>query len=425
MKCICNKQYRFLYKSVKLKRNVIHPELENFRCDLYKRFEKEFIDFFVKRGLASTDKTIIKIQKAFGRWIMLQISLGYTTRDPVIPYKLDEKSFVQLKEDIENFSEKKTVQSKALTINADDLVADIKLEKLCKKYDAEIGSYIKDHNIKTLDNLDIVSVSHGGGNKYTLKVNKCRTISVSKAVHDRIKILFITNQTFNQNLKNDNLFYYLLYCLMLRYIAISDQGVRQGAKPQAFFDALEEFNINFETFAASFAASSNHICSLFYDIEKYFGSYGNFFDLVPQRGFYQVNPPLDSLITVMAVERVLHILQNTKETKKLGFILFIPAWDFETIKAKGYTGKLEKFNDFPIYYKAKDSKYLVYNYNILGKKIKYVQYQSVLQDSGIYETEEQSDATYDYPHVMILGTTKFRQTFDAKKMERILNSFSD
>lgn len=417
MKCVCNRQYCFKYRAVKLKRKVIHPELENYRCDMYKRFEKEFITFFVKKNMASTDKTITKIQKAFGRWIMLQISLGYTTKDPIIPYKLDSKSYVQLKEDIENFSEKKSV-------NVDDIINDIAMDKMCKKYDNDISTYIKKHQIKTFDNLECVSVVNENG-KYILHVSKCRTISISKTVHDRIKILFITNQTFNQNLKNDKMFYYLLYCLMLRYITISDQGVRQGAKPQSFFNALEEFDINFETFAASFAASSNYICSLFYDIEKYFGSYGNFFDIIPERGFYQVNPPLDSLITVMAVERVLHILQNAKETKKLGFILFIPAWDFETIKAKGYMGKLDKFNDFPIYYKAKNSKYLIYNYNIVGKKIRYVQYQSVLQDNGIYETEEQSDATYDYPHVMILGTTKFRETFDPIKMENVLNSFNN
>ena len=44
--------------------------------------------------------------------------------------------------------------------------------------------------------------------------------------------------------------------LMLRYITISEDGVRQGAKNQNIFDALHnEFNINFEGFAASFAAS--------------------------------------------------------------------------------------------------------------------------------------------------------------------------
>ena len=242
-----------------------------------------------------------------------------------------------------------------------------------------------------------------------------RTVDVSKVIHDRIKILFITNQTFGQNLKNEEDFYYLLYCLMLRYITISEEGVRQAGLVQSFFDALnEEFNINYECFAASFAASSNQICSLFYDIEKYFGSCGNFFELEPEMGFYQCSPPLDSLITTMAMDRILEILGRNNNQYPLAFVCLIPMWDNESIRKEGgESKKLELFDDFPIYYKARDSKHLIYNHDIINKKIIYYQYQGKGEMLGVFHA----------PHIMVLGNDKFRKSFNQNKFIKLLDIF--
>ena len=435
MRCICNIHYKFKYDASTLK-STINPYLENYRYHVYKNFEDEFIQYFAeiikkKHHFDNNNKLVEKIRKAFARWIMLQIALGCTNVDPIIPSDLNKNSFDQLKEDIVNFIPNDIMKMN----NVDKLIDELDMNSLCKKYNDAVEKFITDNDVKSFDHVDNVIVTFDDKiNEYTmvLKDNqktfdykKHKLIKISKDIYNRIKILFISNRSFNDNLVNENHFHYLLYCLMMRYIVISDQGIRQGAKTQKFFGALEKkFHINFETFAASFAASSNYICSLFYDIEKYFGSYGNFFKLKPIRGFYQVNPPLDSLITTMACERVLELLNETKQNIKLGFILFIPTWDFETVKAKGYVGKLEKYNDFPIYYKLKNSKYMLLNYDIIGKKINYIQYQSVLQGDGSYNTTTDMGATlYDFPHVMVLGTQRFGRSFNKNKMIKLLDSF--
>ncbi len=408
---LSNKVYKFYYKDFKPEIDIVNPILENHRYKVYRKFEQDFIDFFMNKKLNKNippNKQRVKVYKAFGRWIMLQISFGYNSKDPLIPVKLSKESFAQLEEDIRNFTRDKTV-------DYDSLIRELDMENRCVRCITDIETYIKSKDLQTFDKRIKIDVSlNKDTGMYSLSCGEGRVVEASKLIHDRIKILFITNQSFSQNINHEEVFYYLLYCLMLRYITISEDGVRQGAKNQPFFDALHnEFGINFEGFAASFAASNNYICSLFYDIEKYFGSYGNFFDINPIKGFYQVNPPLDSLITVMAMKRVMEILEKDSNEEMLGFACFIPTWDHETIKRKGYAGKLELYDDFPVYYEIKKNKHLIMNYDVLNKKIVYVQYQGKFQELG----------TYDCPHILILGNSKFRDWFNSKKMENLLEIF--
>ena len=42
---------------------------------------------------------------------------------------------------------------------------------------------------------------------------------------------------------------------------------------------FKSYGVNFELYGSAINALSDNYCSLFYDIEKYFGSKGNFFDI--------------------------------------------------------------------------------------------------------------------------------------------------
>jgi hypothetical protein len=414
MQQFSNKYYKFEYSDKLPEINIINPLLENYRYKLFRKLEQEFINFFMNKKINKNikpDSQRIKVHKAFGRWIMLQVSLGNNKIDPLIPSEISEMSYSpQLIEDIHNFTRDKT-------IGAEKLIKELDLISKCKKYINEIKEYIKQHKIKSFDKtIAINNFYNKASSMYELSVGEgTRTVEVSKLIHDRIKILFITNQSFSENLqKTEEDFYYVLYCLMLRYITISEEGVRQAGLMQIFFDALyKTFNINFECCASSFGASTNYICSLFYDIEQYFGSYGNFFELKPIKGFYQCSPPLDSLITTMAMEHIIDILTNDKNKHPLGFICFIPAWDHETLKKKGITGKLDMYEEFPIYYKLRDSKFLIYNHNIINKKIMYYQYQGKGEILG----------TFEAPHIIILGNETFRKTFNKDKLNALLEIF--
>jgi hypothetical protein len=96
---------------------------------------------------------------------------------------------------------------------------------------------------------------------------------------------------------------------------------------------------------------SDNYCSIFYDIEKYFGSKGNFFDIELKTGIYWCNPPyIDSLMTKTAYK----IIQNMDITNNIAFILTIPVWDelTKSLKITEITRNLDRennFSDYPIY----------------------------------------------------------------------------
>lgn len=437
--------YKFHFNSKLPKINTINPIVENKRYVVYRKLETDFVNYFAQFGTKlSEEKKRVKITKAFGRWIMLQISLGNTNDDPVIPSSFSSQTFDQLKEDIVNFTKDKT-------LNLDNLIAKFNMESRCKQAIDDIAKVEQLDHVKHLDKNIVISIyknkqqrggkndcnavsdsdqefvdsneldsGYSGSNLKMIKLEykpDMRVVELTEELYNRVRILFTMNQSFSVNLRDresSQLFHYLLYCLMLRYITISEEGVRQAGLTQTFFDALfRMFGIDFECFASGFGSSTRHICSLFYDIERYFGSYGNFFDMIPEKGFYQCSPPLDSLITTQAMEYVLQILEKDKNIHPLGFICMIPCWDFETIKQENKESRMELYEDFPIYYTLRDSKFLIYNLNVVNKKIAYYQYQGKSALLGIFHS----------PHIIVVGNNKFKNEFDAKKMDRMLDIF--
>ena len=61
-------------------------------------------------------------------------------------------------------------------------------------------------------------------------------------------------------------------------------------------DLSEQYSINFELFGSCFNHVYNKYCSLYYDLERYFGSVGNFFNIKLNEGIYFANPPFDETI---------------------------------------------------------------------------------------------------------------------------------
>lgn len=90
-------------------------------------------------------------------------------------------------------------------------------------------------------------------------------------------------------------FYEKVFILYYRYFAF-DSGKNQSSILPAFKMVLKRLlNIKVELFGSAINTSSR-FGSLFYDVERYFGSLGNFFDLDVRRGYFEVNPPYDDVI---------------------------------------------------------------------------------------------------------------------------------
>ncbi len=123
----------------------------------------------------------------------------------------------------------------------------------------------------------------------------------------------------------------------------------------------DDFGLAIECFASAINSSSKYFCSLYYDIEKYFGSIGNFFNLKPIRGTYSFNPPYQYDIISNGINKIIKHLDNSSD--KLAFIITIPIWDNEgkEYMANNMTennNNIINYDDFEIMNIVRNSSYL-------------------------------------------------------------------
>lgn len=103
----------------------------------------------------------------------------------------------------------------------------------------------------------------------------------------------------------------LICCLLLRYDAI---GIHIGKHNN--YDCLRE-KADFNCFTTAFQQDHEHYCSLFYDIEQYFGSKGFFQNIEIIKGTYLVEPPRSKII-------VTNVLKKIFGRRKGSFIIVLP-----------------------------------------------------------------------------------------------------
>ena len=82
---------------------------------------------------------------------------------------------------------------------------------------------------------------------------------------------------------------------------------------------FEKFNIAHECFASPLNVSltSSSFNSLFYDVDKHFGSQGSFFTSSPLTGTYEVNPPFDPGSVRATYEHIDRLLRKNEAKSKL------------------------------------------------------------------------------------------------------------
>ena len=152
-----------------------------------------------------------------------------------------------------------------------------------------------------------------------------------------------------------------MICIILfRYQLLGSNNHQLGVKSNIMRQMNYNYNLNFECFASSINNTFNHYCSIYQDIEQYFGSFGSFYNLVPKKGTFGINPPYQKNIIEIALDKVLNFLSSAKENKNnLSFIITIPIWDLEGKKL--FTNDLPQQNidygDFEIIKKIRESEF--------------------------------------------------------------------
>lgn len=91
---------------------------------------------------------------------------------------------------------------------------------------------------------------------------------------------------------------------------------------------------DFETFAAPLNTFSKHYFSVFYDIDKYFGSYGNFFTSSLKSGIYLANPVNDPTFVTESYKYIMKTINGTKD--KITFLFGIVTYNSEPYAKLGF-----------------------------------------------------------------------------------------
>ena len=120
-----------------------------------------------------------------------------------------------------------------------------------------------------------------------------------------------------------------LFNCVYRYDYIGGLDTYQAAAPKKFFDYIQyHFGVQHECFASPLNRTLENYTSQYFDVDKYFGSLGSFYDLkhlYPEGGSFQANPPyIEEVIGIM----VRYFIRWLDEDKKnpLSFIIILPNW---------------------------------------------------------------------------------------------------
>ena len=152
-----------------------------------------------------------------------------------------------------------------------------------------------------------------------------------------------------------------LWAIVFRYQLLGSNNHQLAVLPNIMESMTRDYNLNFECFASAINSTYPRYCSIYYDLEKYFGSVGSFFRITPIKGTFGFNPPYQKDIIELGINKLFGFLE--KSTESLTFIITIPIWDNigRNYMREQYNNELEKQNidygDFPIVNNVRDSKF--------------------------------------------------------------------
>lgn len=179
---------------------------------------------------------------------------------------------------------------------------------------------------------------------------------------------FNEHSKIDENTKNimNNINKYI-FILFNRYNCIHSGGNQASILPSFKFFIKKYLNIKVELFGSALNTSCYTYGSVFYDVEKYFGSKGSFFNMDIIRGYYELNPPFVFSVIYNMFRKLYLSLEKSKEG--LLFIIIIPKSKLDDFKYYNLLGKYLKYqnildkNIFP---------YIQYDINYTNQKIRYI-----------------------------------------------------
>lgn len=300
-----------------------------------------------------------KLIELINRWCWHQYN-NPTIIDYVIPYVINEEyDYTRFIDDLNYIL---NIHNTEHAIKLDNPII-LELQKIINNY---LCIQYYDYSQRKDNMIDLIKEQFDKKIKLIANYkNNLYQIIIHYKVYNRLKIKLIIfgkkYQILNSMENLDNILDQYIFCLVFRY-SYMDSGNQQLSINKYIKDLFKNCGVNFELFGSAINTISDNYCSLYYDIERYFGSNGNFFSIDIKSGVYWCNPPYDDTIMNKTVNKLINILESTND---IAFIVTIPIWDNYTqniIKDKQFDNVMRNYNqtttfnlhtDFLIYSKLK------------------------------------------------------------------------
>ncbi len=317
---IQNDMYDYTYTPTITEEKMHSVSVELYRYYEVRKLAEEIRQFFKSKGIESFDGMAMIKSIVYSD---LKIPKDHV-RDPMIPYDHDintSNTFntfhnLQLsKTDYEEYLTKFNICAR-MNEMVKRIEAFSKNPDFEKEYQVKI-QFLPSHSNRTKDFLSL-----------TFDIKNGSTIHISihsylyKKLTNQYKLYCMRNQIA---FKKDT-FEELFAALLIRYETMDIKMEQLACAPEFYQRLRKEFGFDYELFGSALNTQYTQYNSIFYDVEKYFLSNGNFYGMMPYRGLYVANPPFfESTIYEMALYFE-ECLDRTQNKVPLVFFITIPAW---------------------------------------------------------------------------------------------------
>jgi len=316
--------------------NDDNPYIDYHRCIILKSISDHFVNILNSLDINVNSKyhNVRYFQTMFSKFYFLQFTNSQS--DPI----LIKPPFIynQLKRDLLNLLSSGTYDFLTKISIIHNIITKCNLEN---KFENGLETLSK--KIKNIPKKYYIKSKFN--NNTTLKYKSTVQLTLIP-LNETIELKRISYTRFQKQFKHSNqsLLNIYIWRIIFRYNSLYSYHNQLSVNPNIYKRLRNTLNCESETFASSINNYFNNYCSLFWDIEKYFGSNGMFFQTTFKEGTYTVNPPFDELLIYYMALHLVKCLNET--TENLTFIFWLPIWDINGLKEINYNSSYIITDDY-------------------------------------------------------------------------------